>query len=87
LKELLPARLHKKITHVKFRDKELETKIEILRDLRLSRPRLEKTSLETRLETETKSRDSITDAQASGMLIMSKFHKKCLLQNPITDNY
>ena len=30
------------------------------RDLRHSRPRLEKTGLETRLETETKSRDSIT---------------------------
>jgi len=30
------------------------------RDLRPSRPRLQETSLETRLETETKSRDSIT---------------------------
>jgi len=30
------------------------------RDLKPSRPRLQKTGLETRLETETKSRDSIT---------------------------
>ena len=33
------------------------------RDLRPSRPRLQKTGFETRLETETKSPDSITDLQ------------------------
>ena len=44
------------------RPKSFETETEMRRDLRPSRPRprLQKTHLETRLETESKSRDSIT---------------------------
>jgi len=50
----------KKITHAKSRDRDRNpSRTRPRRDLRHSRPRLEK----TRLETETKSRDSITDGK------------------------
>jgi len=61
--QLLLARLHKKNNSCKVsrpRSFETETDTRPRGDLKPSSPRLEKTGFETRLETETKSRDSIT---------------------------
>jgi len=44
------------------------------RDLRPSRLRLQKTGLETRLETETKSRDSITVAYTFSLILNMRKH-------------
>ena len=65
--ELLYARLHNIITYAKSRDKQLETQTESFEtetDTRFETFETEtrKTGLETRLQTETKPRDSITGA-------------------------
>ena len=76
--------------NAKSRDEELETETEILRDrdrdLRPSRPRLQTTGLETRLETETKSRDSITGMYLYNATIAVQFQssqQKCSLLQAI----